>query len=331
MAQWIESWLSNRTQRTVLNGKCSGWADVLSGVPQGSVLGPLLFVIFINDLDKCTELITTMRKFADDTKLGNRASSPEDCTRMQDCINELLTWAELWCMEFNVKKCKIMHIGRRNPLHQYYMNGTALQVCSSERDIGVHVTDNLKPSTQCTEAARRANAILTQISRAFLYRDRRVFLQLYKTFVRCHLEFSTPAWSPWQAGDIDVLERVQRRAVSLIQGLRGTTYEGKLAELGLRTLEDRRARIDLVQTFKILKGHDNVDHTKWFKTVGNEVARSTRSTGYHLNITGNRSNTEVRRNFFSNRVVNSWNSLSDHIKESPNVQVFKKRLEAITI
>ena len=96
MAQWIAAWLSDRTQRTVLNGESSGWSDVLSGVPQGSVLGPLLFVIFINDLDDCTDMITTMRKFADDTKLGNVARNQEDCVKMQECINKLLTWAETW-------------------------------------------------------------------------------------------------------------------------------------------------------------------------------------------------------------------------------------------
>ena len=331
VAQWIAAWLSDRTQRTVLNGESSGWSEVLSGVPQGSVLGPLLFVIFINDLDDCTNMITTMQKFADDTKLGNVARNQEDCVKMQECINKLLTWAETWNMEFNVKKCKTMHIGRRNPLHQYSMLNTPLQVVNSERDIGIHVSDNLKPSTQCAEAARRANAVLTQISRAFLYRDRRVFLQLYKSFVRCHLEFCIPVWSLWQAGDVEVLERVQRRAVNLIRGLQGTTYEDKLEELGLRSLEDRRTRIDLVQTFKILKGIDDVDPTTWFRTVGNEVTRATRSTSYHLNLIGGRSNTEVRRNFFTNRVVSIWNALPDSVKESPNVNVFKNRLEKITL
>ena len=200
--RWVEGWLKERKQRTVLNGSSSSWADVLSGVPQGSVLGPLLFVVFINDLEECTSMISAMMKFADDTKLGNRAVNYEDCRNLQQCIDKLIIWANTWSMEFNVKKCKVMHLGRRNPIHGYTMNGTPLQVCNGERDIGIHISDTLKPGTQCAEAARRANAILTQISRAFLYRDRRVFVQLYKQFVRCHLEFAAPAWSPWQAGDI---------------------------------------------------------------------------------------------------------------------------------
>ena len=141
-------------------------------------------------------------------------------------------------------------------------------MCQGKRDIGVHISSDLKPGTQCSEAARQANAILTQISRAFMYRDKRVFLQLYKQFVRCHLEFGTPAWSPWQAGDIQVLEQVPNRAVRLVNGLQGTTYEDWLEELGLRTLEDRRNRIDLIQTFKILNRFDKVDYRTWFSIVG---------------------------------------------------------------
>ena len=272
-----------------------------------------------------------MKKFADDTKLGNSAASPHDCQVMQDCINSLITWADTWGMEFNTKKCKVMHVGRRNPGHSYNMNGTPLSVCQGERDIGLHVSSDLKPGTQCTEAARRANAILTQISRAFMYRDKRVFLQLYKQFVRCHLEFGTPAWSPWQAGDIQVLEQVQKRAVRLVNGLQGTTYEDRLEELGLRTLEDRRNRIDLIQAFKIINGFDKVDYTTWFNIVGNNPLRTTRSTGYHKNLTGVRSNTEIRKNFFTNRVIPLWNALPESVKESRSVKMFKNRLDKITL
>ena len=138
------------------------------------------------------------------------------------------------------------------------MNGIPLEVTTVERDIGVQISSNLKPFTQCAEAARRAGAILTQISKAFLYRDSRIFIQLYKQFVRCHLEFAVPAWSPWLLGDIDILEKVQRRAVNMVVGLKGQNYEDKLVELGLRSLEDRRKRIDLVQTFKIVHGIDKI-------------------------------------------------------------------------
>ena len=145
---------------------------------------------------------------------------------------------------------------------------------------------------QCREAARRATTVLSQISRVFMYRDKRTFLQLYKQFVRCHLEFAVQAWSPWLIGDIELLEGVQRRAVNMSAGLQGLSYEEKLRELNLCTLVERRKKFDMVQVFKILGGIDNVDFSSWFTLV---------------NLIPSRNNTDIRRNFFSNRVVSTWN------------------------
>ena len=325
--KWTESWLFNRKQRVVLNGSSSDWVDVHSGVPQGSVLGPLLFVIFINDLDDSTKLITVMAKFADDTKLGNHADSAENCRQLQNCLDNLLIWAETWCMDFNTSKCKVMHIGRSNNKHAYFMNGLQLLSSDKERDIGVIINHNLKPTMQCHEAARRAATVLSQISRVFLYRDKKVFLQLYKQFVRCHLEFAVPAWSPWLLGDIEILERVQKRAINMITGLQGKNYEEKLQELQLQTLVQRRKMFDMVQTFKIIHGYDNVDASTWFTLVGDNVDRHTRNLSYNKNLIAARSKTDTRLNFFTNRVVKLWNSLPTEIKESNSINLFKSRLD----
>jgi len=327
--RWTENWLLNRKQRTVLNGSFSDWAEVKSGVPQGSVLGPLLFIIFINDIDECAKDISILLKFADDTKISNEASSEANCALLQNCLDQLLQWADTWCMSFNTSKCKVLHVGRNNICHRYNMDGSILEETVRERDIGVIITNNLKPAQQCLEAARRAGAVLTQISRAFLYRDKKVFIQLYKQFVRCHLEFAVPAWSPWLIGDIDVLERVQKRAVNLVVGLVGRTYEEKLTELGLNTLKDRRIQIDLIQTFKILKGIDRVDPDTWFNIVGDNVTRLTRNTAYEGNLLTNRSNTDQRKNFFTNRVIPIWNALPTELKNSRNVKIFKTGIEKV--
>ena len=328
---WTEAWLTNRKQRTVLNGTCSNWSSVISGVPQGSVLGPLLFVIFINDIDNCTKNISIMLKFADDTKLGNVATDQADVERLQKTIDELLVWADTWCMSFNTAKCKVLHLGRNNEKHVYNMNGIDLQAVETERDIGVLMSSNLKPSLQCTQAANRASAILTQISRAFMYRDRRTFLNLYKQFVRCHLEFAVPAWSPWLVQDIEVLEKVQRRAVNMVVGLNSRTYEDKLSELKLTSLSERRKKFDLLQTYKILNGFDRVSTDIWFKTVGENNNRLTRITSYSKNLVAVRSRTDIRKNFFSNRVVNLWNSLPIDIKDSRTIKIFKNRLEQLKL
>ena len=130
---WISAWLTGRTQRVVLNGEFSTWIDVLSGVPQGSVLGPLLFLIFINDIDLAVEKIDLIKKFADDTKVGQVISSAEDRDKLQEALRDLHTWADTWGMAFNVKKCKVMHIGSRNARFKYDMGGEELLVTEEER------------------------------------------------------------------------------------------------------------------------------------------------------------------------------------------------------
>jgi hypothetical protein len=320
---WIRNWLTGRKQRVVLNGKYSSWADVLSGVPQGSVLGPILFLIFINDLDFAALLIDILRKFADDTKLGQTVTTLEERELLQQALDSLCRWAEEWGMEFNIKKCKVMHVGFNNPGHTYTMNNQQLEVTEEERDIGVCVTKSLKPSQQCAQAARSAQTVLSQISRAFHYRDRHIFKSLYVQYVRPHLEYAAVSWSPWLETDKAVIEKIQKRAVSMVSGLKGKTYEEKLLELGLTTMEERRHQADMVQTFKIIHGIDNVSPDTWFRRVDSTV-RTTRSCADPLNLRLQTARLETRRNFFSSRVVEAWNAIPSDIKNSKNVHMFKK-------
>ena len=124
---------------------------------------------------------------------------------------------------------------------------------------------------------------------------------MYKQCVRCHLEFAIPAWSPWAAGDMDILERAQKRAINLNTGLRGRSYEEKLEELGLTTLRERRMKFDLVETYEINNGIDRVDPAIWFNFVGQPTHMATRNTTYSKKLVSSRARTEVRKNFFSTR------------------------------
>jgi len=131
---WIKNWLTGRKQRVVLNGKHSTWADVLSGVPQGSVLGPLLFLIFINDLDKAATVIRALAKFADDTKLGHTVGTAKEREDLQCALDRLCEWADTWGMDFNVKKCKVLHLGHNNIRQKYTIKGEDLDETEEERD-----------------------------------------------------------------------------------------------------------------------------------------------------------------------------------------------------
>lgn len=323
LLNWIQQWLSNRRQRVVIKGNKSDWLSVLSGVPQGSCLGPLAFIIFINDLDEATINITAMNKFADDSKAAHTINCTGDHAELQNTLESLCEWANKWGMEFNEKKCKVVHFGRSNPNLEYSMNGIKLETSSGEKDLGVHMDQSLKPSKQCREAARKAQVSLNSISRAFHFRDRKIFLRLYFQYVRSHLEYATPAWNPWQIGDAEMLEKVQKKAVNMISGLSGDTYEDKLKELNIQSLSDRRLRFDLIQTYKILRQVEDVDPKIWFKLVDNNRNVNTRTPSHHLNIQPKRSSLDIRRQFFSNRVVEHWNRLPNNIKEAPNVKIFK--------
>ena len=145
-------------------------------------------------------------------------------------------------MPFNEDKCDVLHIGRTNAKHQYIMGGIQLLGVKQEKDVGVIIADSLRPSLQCAKSAKKANAVLGQLSR-----DRECFMSLYQTYVRPHLEYAVAAWSPLTFGVKDVLEAVQTRAVSMVTNLRGKGSQERLTELGMTSLEERRERGDLIQ------------------------------------------------------------------------------------
>jgi ribonuclease P/MRP protein subunit RPP40 len=286
----------------------------VSGVIQGSCLGPALFLIFINDIDTAVDLTSSLlSKFADDTKWARIVESEDDKRRFQEGVDGLARWSQDWQLLFNVGKCKIMHFGTKNCHSKYTMNGQEMEEVEVEKDVGVLVTTNLKPSQQCSAAAGRGNGVLGQITRAVKYRDKRTFIQLYKVYVRPHLEYCIQAWSPYTQADKVKLEQVQRRAVNMVAGLRGRTYEQKLRKVGLTTLEERRIMGEMIQNSRILNGIDQVEAITWFTMAtdrdrtGAAITRHSRDTNMIVGV----SKIDVRKNFFSQRVPRYWNSLPE--------------------
>lgn len=184
-----------------------------SGVPQGSVLGPTLFLLFINDIDLVIDITNAfISKFADDTKMGRAMISDNDRAAMQKDIDKLVEWAETWQMEFNSGKCKVMHLGSKNPGFHYTMGGLApggrvLEETPVEKDVGVIIQSSLKPSAQCVRAAKRAKQTLGQMSRALHFRDKVTWVKLYVQYCRSHMEYCVQSWSPWLRADIDLLSK----------------------------------------------------------------------------------------------------------------------------
>ena len=260
---WIEQWLTDRRQRVVVDGEVSSWKSVLSGVPQGSVLGPILCLVYIDDLEE--GVTGNILKFADDTKLFRKTKEIGDKQKLQDDIDKSVRWSEKWQMLFNFGKCKCLHTGPRNTGKNYEMGGTILSKTVKEKDLGVSMNSNMKVSEQCRIAASKGNQVLGMIRRNITYKEKNLIVPLCKAIVRPHLEYCIQAWSPYLRKDIDMLETIQRRATKLIPGLRDLRYEERLKECGLTTLETRRLRGDQIEVFKILNGYENIDSNIFFR------------------------------------------------------------------
>ena len=324
---WISAWLADRTQTVKVGAAESTPSEVKSGVPQGSVLGPPLFDIFIDDLDECAILIELLIKFADDTKGMQEIGGPEDRDRLQQTLDKLVAWAREWGMQFNVPKCKIMHVGNKNPCYSYVMAGQQLAEVDEEKDIGVTVHRSLKPSKHCRKAAGIAGAVLRQLARNFHYRDKNIFKKLYVQYVRPHLEFASPAWSPWLKEDKDILEKVQRKAVGMISGLEGGSYEEKCKELGLDTLEARREQQDLLETFKFMKCREQQTEGNLLKRPQERQRPATRSAADPWTLEVPRARLDIRKYSYTVRAPEQWNRLPASVKSKTSIQSFKNAIK----
>ena len=317
---WIKDFLSERQQFVEIRGEVSDKLEVTSGVPQGSVLGPVLFLLYINDLVENLECPSLL--FADDAKVFVKIESEEDIHAMERDLKRLEEWSRQWLLEFNPNKCSTMHMGHRNPQVTYSLYGQDLKTSNAERDLGVLVTDDLKPAKHIGVIVSRANRMVGLIRRTFSYIDKEMCKTLYCSLVRPHIEYAVQSWSPFYRKDIIEMEKVQRRMTKLVPELRDLPYEERCRQLELTTLEKRRERGDLIEAYKIINGMENIEREDFFTFK----RTCTRTNTMKLDKRGHW-RTQIRANAFSVRVVNTWNSLPEDVVTAPSVSCFKRRLD----
>ena len=289
---WTEKWLTHRRLRVIVDGEISNWKFVLSGVPQGSVLGPILFLIYINDLED--DISSEVLKFADDTKVFRKVTNGTDKQSLQDDLDKIVKWSEKLQMLLHFGKCKCIHIGHGNMNEEYKMWDAVLGRTTQEKD--------------------------------FTYKEKQLIVPLYKAIVRPHFEYCIQSWRPYRKKDIDKLERLQRRATKMIPELRDLSYESRLLRCGLTTLETRRLRGGQIEVFKTVNGYEDVDRNMFFK-----LKERSRIRGHKAALVKEQCRLDMRKYSFSQRVINEWNKLPNDCVNASSVNMFKNRIDRYMI
>ena len=327
---WIKSFLCHRNQRIKIKDALSSVKPVLSGIPQGTILGPILFLIFINDMPNVCENLSRIYLFADDAKLYKHILINDDYIYLKESCQNMFDWSAKWCMNLNISKCKILSIARNKHAIVNYDYGfnidsntfVLLDHIDDMKDLGIILDTELSFSKHIYEKISKAYQMLGIINRNFKHTDKHTFLLLYISLVRSHLEYANSVWCPYKIGLIFALEKVQKRATKMIGACKKLHYSDRLKFLNLPTLKLRRLRGDMIEVYKILNGVYDL-------SVSPILVRNldSRTRGNSLKLVHSRSKYDLRKYSFCSRVVGAWNSLPDCVVTANSVNAFKNNID----
>lgn len=322
---WLRSFLTNRSQFVTANNINSDLSPVGSGVPQGSVLGPLLFLIYINDLP--TNICSSVSLFADDCVIYREINSDSDISLLQSDINSVSEWCDLWNMKLNINKCKSMRVSRLDtPCASYRLNNLSFETVSSYKYLGVHISANLSWSCHVEYIVNNANRMLGYLRRNFCLAPSSLKLLLYKTLVRTKLEYAASVWDPGQESLISELEAIQNRASRFILSNyhRTSSVTAMKSSLSLPLLSQRRKMFRLCLFHKIY--HNNPILKERLLTTPHYV--SARIDHRHkVAIPSCRT-----KHFYESFIPSAstmWNHLPGAIAEIPDIECFKTAVSNI--
>ena len=326
---WITNFLNNRKQRVVVDGSFSNFADVETGVPQGTVLGPLLFLLHINDLPSCVN--SKVRLFADDCLLYREIKNNQDQIDMQRDLDALMDWGSTWGTKFNAKKCNIMRVSRsRKPLQHFYSLGSEiLQEVSDAKYLGIQIDNKLDWNKHISTVAARGQSKLAFLNRNLKGCPKKLRDTAYISLIRPALEYSCSVWHPHKKSNKDKIEKVQRRAARFVSNnfRRKASVSEMLHNLGWQSLDSRRQDQRLVLFYKIINGLASVE-TEDILTPADSRTRKNHSFKLkHL-----QANCDSYRYSFFSATISSWNNLPFGIEKVDSVELegFKLKLKEHT-
>lgn len=329
LLRWIKSFLANRNQRVKIEDILSESVNVTSGVPQGSVLGPFLFVIFINELPSIPQH-TKIQIYADDTKLYFRFRRNETSQALQQDLTSVVNWLNEWGLSVAAEKCFVLPLsltGKRDTFN-FEINDQKIPVIhDSVRDLGVHFSSNIKVSSHISFVRSKANSVTGMIFRCFKSRNTQFLVQLYTVYVRPLVEYNSACWNPYQLSDIVAVESVQRTFTRRIPEVSHLSYPDRLQKLGLESLEQRRVTTDIVELFKIITNRSIIKPAEFiiFEPPTN------RRRKHNKIIAERRWKTTFGQNSFYGRTPKIWNDLKPETVNSKSVLCFKRCLESENI
>jgi len=326
LVNWISSFLLHRTQSVRIGTVLSAPKAVTSGVPQGSILGPLLFLLFVDDVDSVIEPNTFICKFADDLKLyynfnpADQTVGSNQLNPLQKSLNNIMTWSLSNNLPLNLNKCAVLHFGKKNLKIKYTLSQTELSAKAYERDLGIIIDERLNFDQQISTAVGKAKRLVGMMLHTFNSRSRNVILPVFQSLIRPVLEYASPVWNSSSVNHTNKLESVQRYVTKRIVGLSALPYEDRLETLNLCTLRSRRQYLDLIEMYKIIHG---ITFAKCIKQV-KFVETSTRGHQYRLRKP--KSKLKTRMQTFLLRTTNSWNALPAELVNCKSLNAFKHQL-----
>ena len=318
---WIAAFLHNRKQRVVINNHFSDFCSVSSGIAQGSVIGPLLFILFVNDLGGLFDDPVICKLYADDVKLySNITFNSSGLNSLQIAVDKLIDWSNNWQLTINISKSNILHIGKNNPHLTYKINNIPLVPSDCVSDLGVLIDSELSFDSHINCLIKKAFQRVAVLFKGFSSGDPKVLTLAYKVYVRPVLEYSSEVWSPYLLKHINAIENIQRHFTRRIANFKMYDYKTRLFILDLESLEERRIKKDLKMYYKIIHGLISLDKNLFFSFSNNLYTR-----GHNFRLTLPIGSCKFM-NSFSNRVVNIWNLLPYETVNASTLALFSSRL-----